>query len=867
MSDEGSEAELLELAGRLADGRPVDWKSLGERDRGKGDSPVHRGLRGLARLAHLLGHFDPPGADDAASARGVARSGSWCHLELREPLGSGSFGEVWRAWDPVLQRDVALKLLRRRGEGTASFLAEARRLARVRHPNVLAIYGADVDNRQPGLWSDLIEGETLEQRLTEGGRLPVVEILAFGRQVADALAAVHDAEIVHGDVKASNVMLQCDGRAVLMDFGAGSDGARREGPAFGSPLSMAPELFAGGHASKPGDVYAFGVLLFRALIGRYPVQAETLEQLEALHANEGPGPWTDDLPALRTPQERALRELVQRMLERRADRRPAAVEIADDLRRIVELPARRRRRRALGAVLASLSLALVSSLVGWSVSQRARTSAEQAREEAEATTELLRDVLLAPGTRSLGPDARVIEVMDRARERAHLTLERQPTVQGRVLGLVGQVEASLGRLDEGLQILKEGENALARSDAPDANRERAFLMIERGRLLAELGRHEEARAELDRVAEEHAEEINGLDLWVAWTRTLAIAAIRRGDQAVAERSLRAVVERLDRRSDDPRLFQARSELASLLERQGRLAEAERLHRSYLTWCEEHYGDRHESTIAARHRLSTVLAYLGRWAEAERLLRRNVDVTSEWLGRNHELYAWNFRNLVNVLGDGGEVEQAAQLDPEALRLTIETWGEDHFETQVQRMNAANRQLLLGRHETARPMLEQTVEKLAATQHEAAPALLHARMLLAQALLDAREFAAAEKIAAESVRRARESLGADSPLTITNEIRLARARLASRDATHQDFDDAMALARSTVERAARSLGELAPDTIEAELMLGEAQLATGDLAAARASLCAAHAKYVQIQGPEGMMSRTSAARLEEAGGCPD
>jgi hypothetical protein len=242
------------------------------------------GVRLLDRLARLFG----------APAEGKRDSGgesifTWGTLEVRRLLGRGSFGEVYAAWDATLHREVALKL-RAPEVGTLRWLDEARNLARIRHPNVLTVHGADVLDGRAGIWTERIDGQTLEEILSRDGPLAEVEVVRIGRDLAAALAAVHDAGLVHGDVKTSNIMLEAGAaprRAVLVDFGSADKPIVDDVPAYtiGTPLTMAPEVLEGRPASGSSDVYGLGTTLFRLLTGRYPVEAESIDELKRAHAS------------------------------------------------------------------------------------------------------------------------------------------------------------------------------------------------------------------------------------------------------------------------------------------------------------------------------------------------------------------------------------------------------------------------------------------------------------------------------------------------------------------------------------------------------------------------------------------------------
>ncbi|MCC6650422.1 MAG: protein kinase, partial [Candidatus Eisenbacteria bacterium] len=283
------EEALTGSAAKIADGEAVDWKH--EADASPGLEPQIEGLARVARIADAWrGLGVTPEDDDAADAGGEPALFLWGELEAREKLGEGAFGEVFRAWDPTLQREVALKLRRDAGDGDSARaeLAEARQLARVRHPHVLEIYGVDVRGGRAGLWTELVQGRTLEQELRARGRMSADEAALIGLDLCRALAAMHAAGLAHGDLKASNVMREDGGRIVLMDFGSAREivsdgGAGAAGGALAArtstPLSAAPEVLAGDPATAHSDLYALGVLLYRLATGQYPVNAASLAEL------------------------------------------------------------------------------------------------------------------------------------------------------------------------------------------------------------------------------------------------------------------------------------------------------------------------------------------------------------------------------------------------------------------------------------------------------------------------------------------------------------------------------------------------------------------------------------------------------------
>src|SRR5580704_4238190 len=199
----------------------------------------------------------------------------WGSFVLNARVGSGGFGEVYRAWDPHLQREVALKLLLPGAVGGEAeyeaMLREARALASVRHPNIVPVHGVDRHDGRVGFWTDFVRGKTLSALVGEQGTFGAREAALIGLDVARALSAVHRAGLLHRDIKAENVMREEGGRILLMDFGLSSIEKRQTNIA-GTPSYMAPELFAGGQGTVATDIFSVGVSLYFLLAGEYPAK-------------------------------------------------------------------------------------------------------------------------------------------------------------------------------------------------------------------------------------------------------------------------------------------------------------------------------------------------------------------------------------------------------------------------------------------------------------------------------------------------------------------------------------------------------------------------------------------------------------------
>jgi serine/threonine-protein kinase len=302
---------------------------------------------------------------------------TWAHFLILGRLGSGSYGDVYRAHDTTLQSEVALKLMRDESGvpmNSSRALKEARYLARVRHPNVVTVYGALQCDGRVGLWMELVRGTTLEETLQRHGTFGAREASLVGIDLCRALAAVHGAGLLHGDVKAHNVMREEGGRTVLMDFGAGKDLDQDVLPMHvpgshdfaGTPLYVAPEVFAGSRRTKAADVYSLGVLLFHLVTNRYPVEGPTRAAIGEAHQRGARTLLRDVRPDL--PD--AFVNIVERALDPEARQRflsVGAIEIA--LARFLGASVESRDtepRRARSMVLAALALAILIGTCAYS---------------------------------------------------------------------------------------------------------------------------------------------------------------------------------------------------------------------------------------------------------------------------------------------------------------------------------------------------------------------------------------------------------------------------------------------------------------------------------------------------------------------
>ena len=309
------------------------------------------------------------------------------HYEVLEVLGHGGFGIVFRAFDDVLQRVVAVKVLAPQLAATSParkrFIREAQSSAKIRHENVVQVHGVE-EQPLPYLVMEFIPGETLQQRLDRVGPLEVPEVLRIGRQIAEGLAAAHATDLIHRDVKPGNVMIESGPhpKVKLTDFGlarAADDASiSQSGVVAGTPMYMAPEQAKGDALDHRADLFSLGSVLYVMCTGRPPFRANSTLAVLKRVAEDEPRPIREIIPEVPV----WLCRIVEKLHAKEpADRLQSAREVADlladcesqiktygalrDFSRIPGGQSLRPRRRRLAVIAGSLALLLLVCGAVW----------------------------------------------------------------------------------------------------------------------------------------------------------------------------------------------------------------------------------------------------------------------------------------------------------------------------------------------------------------------------------------------------------------------------------------------------------------------------------------------------------------------
>jgi len=265
---------------------------------------------------------------------------------LEAKLGSGGMSTVYLARDTTLDRPVAVKVMHREMSEQADqlerFRQEARAVAKISHPNVVAVIDAGEDGGYPYIVFEYVEGETLKARINRVGALDVQESLAYAIEIARGLTVAHARKMVHRDIKPQNVLIDAEGRAKLTDFGISrqleKDGLTATGRVLGTTDYVAPEQAMGRGADQRSDIYSLGVVLFEMLTGHVPFQADSQVGVAMKHVNEE----LPDVQADRPELSAATALVVERATAKDPTKRYADIgEMIDDLSTALEVEAAR----------------------------------------------------------------------------------------------------------------------------------------------------------------------------------------------------------------------------------------------------------------------------------------------------------------------------------------------------------------------------------------------------------------------------------------------------------------------------------------------------------------------------------------------
>src|SRR5256714_2323660 len=261
---------------------------------------------------------------------------------LDAQIGTGGMSTVYKAFDTVLERPVAIKLMHREiashSDQLERFRREARAVAQLNHPHIVTVIDAGEDESTPYIVFEYVEGETLRERIRRCGRLAIPEAIAYAIEISRALGAAHERGIVHRDIKPQNVLIDPEGSAKVTDFGIArsldEEGLTADGRVLGTTDYVSPEQALGHPVTGQSDVYSLGIVLWEMLTGEVPFKGENQVAVAMKHVREA----LPDVQARRPEVSSSLAAVIDRATAKHLERRYASVhELIADLEDVLAL--------------------------------------------------------------------------------------------------------------------------------------------------------------------------------------------------------------------------------------------------------------------------------------------------------------------------------------------------------------------------------------------------------------------------------------------------------------------------------------------------------------------------------------------------
>lgn len=757
------------------------------------------------------------------------------HIQLTELLGSGGMGTVYAGLDRRLGRRVAVKLIRSERRmsprARARFLREAKLLSQLNHPGICQIH--DILDTPEGecLVLELVEGRSLRAALMDG--LSRDAALRITEQLLEVLAAVHRKDIVHRDLKPGNVMLTPDGGIKVLDFGIAREadlGEAATGPPdepldsldtadlpetirgslVGTPRYMSPEQARGEEVTPASDLYALGLMLVEMLTGKPALDpggspAELLQR-----ASWGDVRELEDVPA-------ALRPFVRRLLSLAPSDRPSARDALDQLRRILDMPRRRRRRLAATAVTVALAVLAAGMGVQWRRASREAERARRALAESRAVSDFLSGLFQRSNPFAVpssdggqGKTVTAEQLLEDGSATIRHRFADQPLTQARFMTLLGRIQLNLGHFDRASELL-EGAVAALENHPEAAPRDLAVALRELGEMRRRQARLDEATALLNRAAG----LLDALDPPAPLERTateevLALVDLGAGRPRDARDRLAHVVEVREalQGGEHPDLALSLLRLGNAEAELGDYGPARSCYVRALAIEKLQLGASHPGLISLYNQLGSLESRTGQPGQAEQHFRAALEICSASLEPKHPLRATLSANLANALNEQGRPEEAERWYREALRITRHNLGADHPRTGSILLNLGMDLQNLGRAEEAEATLRQAVAVLRTSLGAGHPNTAVAMNSLAVLLAEQERYGEAATLYRKARRAFAASLGTEHPYVAMVANNLAEiARLQGRlDEAERGYREALAIDEKSLGTDHPALGEV-------------------------------------------------------------
>ncbi len=725
--------------------------------------------------------------------------------ETAIPVGSGGMGEVFKAWDPDLERYVALKYLRHDDPVLIErLMREARAQARVDHPSVCKVYEVGEDEGRPFIAMEYVDGKPLD---VAAASLSAEHKVVLVKQVTEAVQAAHSAGLIHRDLKPANILVvERDGRPhpYVLDFGIARleevAGLTMTGQVMGTPGYLSPEQARGEVKTldRRTDVFSLGVILYELLGGTRPFAGNSNVEILMHLIDDEPEPLRRRVPGV----PRDLETVVMTCLEKDPDRRyPSARALADDLGRFLdgepvearpvgfaERLVRKAKKNPLttAAITAALLalIAMVAVAVGGWVKytvdlKRERDVAEANAAEAREITEFMTGVFaFADPDEADGREVTAHEILERGAEQIESELGDRPEIQARLLGIMGEVFARLGQYDRALPLL-ERSLALVLSLPQSSPEMEIQARVRLADLCVHLSDPDRGYEVINPVSQIVADSPDlDPEIAVQGLGSISRIEITRGNYVDAETVLAEAIDRAEREigSEAPTTGDLLNDMTVILDELERREDAVKVGRRALEIREKAYGTDDPRVATTLNNLAMVLRDLGEFEEAAVMGQRVLEMRRRLLGPDHPRVASALNNLGLLYKKMGDLDRAEASYVESLEIRKRIYGHDNPRVGLALSNLAGIYRDRGEFDRAEKLYVDAVAIFEASSGPAHPSLISPLAGLARTAYLKGEYVEAERVILQILSIMESSHGPESISSIRALRELARNRLA-------------------------------------------------------------------------------------------
>ncbi len=738
-----------DLAQRIANGDQIDTRQIIE----NGDNTAL--TEALSRINRLSRSFSQP--LDSEPEDDIEPGEQWGHLRIDSLIGEGGMGRVYRAHDETLDSHVAIKFLSysaRQYINSELFIAEARRMARVRHPNVLAVFGAATHDARTGFWCEYLRGQTLHEYLASH-RPAHDEVLSIAADLASAVKAVHGAGLIHADIKTLNVMIEPVRGAVLMDFGAGIDLEHDTHQPFSqqaTPAIMAPEQFDGHDVDTPCDIFALGILMFTLSSGMAPFTGPTISEL----SDQVCHPERVDYSKL--SGNRRWQRLLASMLATDPSARPDIDAVQAEITRLRQAPLKRARKVALASVTGLIAAIAITTSYAWITTRIEQQKTQAALQESLEYNGLLNEILTSASPVSRGKDTLMLDVIETAEQR----LMDQTAVRSELhLQALHNIAWTYKILDDPVRSLTTAEHILSLDPDPQTRFDVHLMMALQ--TLSQSDR-ESTEAHLNELASLYGQfELSPMverEYWV----TLSDYQRSFGDIASAEDAMSRARSVIDDNDLSRSVHMMMSE-SHLLTRASRFSEALALLQDALSAMRSECScDMNINILALRSEIAINRLNLGDAATGQQELEVLHRDAAAFLGESHYLTEDLFNNYLTTLNQTGDYSKLVELMTPRLSEMEHRYGSGSDRFQNAQNNLANAHLYLAEYDRAEQLYRNVIEQMTELNGEAHFNVLLAKYNLSELLYKSGNPAAARDLATDTLLLAGKTLGEGHLVTL-------------------------------------------------------------------------------------------------------